>query len=128
MSSAFPVNKNRLPSNIALSPDGDATWSLPRHIGLKMDMEIALLGDRFDAERALELGLINRVVAPEQLAARPAKALAHTTALLNRSLETSIEAQLLPEQNCFIDCATHPDVTEGLATFFERRQAVYRWG
>jgi len=35
-----------------------------------MVMEIALLGDRFDAERALELGLINRVVAPEQLAAK----------------------------------------------------------
>ena len=86
-----------------------------------------MLDDRFDTERALELGLINRVVAPEQLAARPAKALAHTKALLlNRSLETSIEAQLLAEQNCFIDCATHPDFTEGLATFFERRQAVYR--
>ena len=70
MSSAFPVNRNRLPSNIVLSPDGDATWSLPRHIGQKMIMEIALLGDRFDAERALELGLINRVVAPEQLAAK----------------------------------------------------------
>jgi len=49
-------------SNIALSPDGGATWSLPRHVGTKRAMEIALLGDRFDAIRALDLGLVNRVV------------------------------------------------------------------
>ena len=124
-------------SNIALSPDGGATWSLPRHIGLKKAMEIALLGERFDAARAYELGLINRVVAPEQLeaetfklakklAARPAKALAHTKALLNQSLETSFETQLLAEQKFFFDCATHPDFAEGLASFFEKRKAVYR--
>ena len=45
-----------------------------------MVMETALLDDRFDTETALELGLINRVVAPEQLTAKPAKALAHTKA------------------------------------------------
>ena len=124
-------------SNIALSPDGGATWSLPRHIGLKKAMEIALLGERFDAARAHELGLINRVVAPEQLeaetfklakklAARPAKALAHTKALLNQSLETPFETQLLAEQYFFVDCATHPDFAEGLASFFEKRKAVFR--
>ena len=36
-------------SNIALSPDGGATWSLPRQVGLKQAMEIALLGERFAA-------------------------------------------------------------------------------
>ena len=124
-------------SNIALSPDGGATWSLPRHIGLKKAMEIALLGEHFDATRASELGLVNRVVAPEQLetetfklakklAARPAKALAHTKALLNQSLETSFETQLLAEQNFFVDCATHPDFAEGLTSFFEKRKAIYR--
>ena len=41
-------------SNIALSPDGGATWSLPpRTVGMKRAMEIALLGDRFDAAQAL---------------------------------------------------------------------------
>ena len=48
-------------SNIALSPDDGATWSLPRHIGLKKAMEIALLDERFDTARANELGLVNRV-------------------------------------------------------------------
>ncbi len=54
-------------SNIALSPDGGATWSLPRHLGLKRAMEVALLGDRFDAGRAFDLGLVNRVVSRDLL-------------------------------------------------------------
>ena len=126
-------------SAIALSPDGGATWSLPRHVGLKRAMEIALLGERFAASRALELGLVNRLVEAEQLdfearklarrlAAGPALALARTKALLNASvsaLPDSLEAQLLAEQRAFVDCAAHPDFAEGLAAFFEKRRAVY---
>ena len=126
-------------SSIALSPDGGATWSLPRHVGLKRAMEIALLGERFDALRALELGLVNRVVEGAQLdvdtqklaqrlAAGPALALARTKALVNASaaaLADSLETQLLAEQRAFVDCAAHPDFAEGLAAFFEKRRAVY---
>lgn len=122
--------------NIALSPDGGATWSLARHVGLKRAMEIALLGDRFDVARAYELGLVNRRVAPaelsgqaQQLARRlangPALALAQTKALLNQSNDTTLEAQLLAEQRCFADCAAHPDFVEGLGAFFEKRRPVY---
>ena len=123
-------------SNIALSPDGGATWSLARHVGLKRAMEIALLGERFDASRAYQLGLVNRLLAPEQLASEvqqlarrlacgPGLALARTKALLNQSFDHSLEAQLLAEQCCFADCAAHPDFAEGLAAFFEKRRPVY---
>lgn len=123
-------------SNIALSPDGGATWSLPRQVGLKQAMEIALLGDRFDAARALELGLVNRVVPlaeldastlklAQRLAAGPAEALARTKALLNRSLDNSLETQLVAEQRSFAACGAHPDFGEGLAGFFEKRKPVY---
>jgi 2-(1,2-epoxy-1,2-dihydrophenyl)acetyl-CoA isomerase len=126
-------------SNIALSPDGGATWSLPRQVGLKQAMEIALLGERFDAARARELGLVNRVVPLEQLESEAMKlairlaggsagALARTKALINQSSGKSLEAQLLDEQASFTDCATHPDFSEGLAGFFERRKPVYRKG
>jgi 2-(1,2-epoxy-1,2-dihydrophenyl)acetyl-CoA isomerase len=118
--------------HIALSPDGGATWSLPRQVGLKQAMEIALLGDRFDASRARELGLINRVVPLEELAAEseklaqrlatgPAEALARTKALLNQSLEQTLETQLVAEQHAFAACGVHPDFSEGLAAFFEKR-------
>jgi 2-(1,2-epoxy-1,2-dihydrophenyl)acetyl-CoA isomerase len=126
-------------SNIALSPDGGATWSLPRQVGLKQAMEIALLGDRFDATRARELGLVNRVVPlaqltdetealAQRLAAGPAAALARTKALLNQSLDTALEAQLHAEQRAFAACGAHPDFNEGLAAFFERRKASYDRG
>jgi 2-(1,2-epoxy-1,2-dihydrophenyl)acetyl-CoA isomerase len=83
--------------HIGISPDGGATWSLPRLVGAKRAAEIALLGDRFDAHQALEWGLVNRVVAQEavfdtaltlakRLADGPRQALAATRALLQRSL------------------------------------------
>lgn len=123
-------------SNIALSPDGGATWSLPRHIGMKRAMEVALLGDRFDARRALELGLINRVVPKgvleqesmalaARLAAGAAEALARTKALLDQSFDNPFEDQLLAEQRCFVECASEADFAEGLAAFFAKRKPVF---
>ncbi len=47
---------------IGTSPDGGSSYHLPRIVGLRKAMEIALLGDRFDAETALRLGLVNWVV------------------------------------------------------------------
>ena len=123
-------------SNIALSPDGGATWTLPRLVGLKKAMEIALLGERFDAACAKDLGLINRLVPldqlqsetrkmAERLASGPSAALAQTKALLNQAFDHSFDDQLLAEQRFFVDCATHPDFAEGLAGFFEKRRPVF---
>jgi 2-(1,2-epoxy-1,2-dihydrophenyl)acetyl-CoA isomerase len=122
--------------HIALSPDGGATWSLPRQVGLKQAMEIALLGDRFDATRARELGLINRLVPlaelpaetlklAQRLAAGPAEALGRTKALINQSLDNSLPAQLLAEQRAFAACGAHADFSEGLAAFFEKRKGQF---
>ncbi|MDR2507941.1 MAG: enoyl-CoA hydratase/isomerase family protein [Candidatus Accumulibacter sp.] len=123
-------------SNIALSPDGGSSWTLPRLAGLKKAMEIALLGERFDAAQAREMGLVNRLCPAGQLdeeaeklarrlALGPAKALAKTKALINRSFDVSFKEQLLAEQRSFVDCAAHPDFAEGLAGFFEKRKPVY---
>ena len=49
--------------HLGVSPDGGSTFQLPRAVGNKRAMEIALLGDRFDAATAERWGLINRVVA-----------------------------------------------------------------
>jgi 2-(1,2-epoxy-1,2-dihydrophenyl)acetyl-CoA isomerase len=120
-------------SNIALSPDGGATWSLPRTVGIKRSMEIALLGDRFDAAQALAWGLVNRVVPGDELmpqaerlaqrlAAGPAEALASTKSLINASLNTSLAEQLHGEQRAFAACGVNADFGEGLAAFFEKRR------
>ena len=122
--------------NIALSPDGGATWSLPRTVGMKRAMEIALLGDRFDARQALEWGMVNRVVAvaellpqAEALAARlaagPVEALAHTKRLINTSFNATLAEQLHSEQRAFAASGVNPDFAEGLAAFFEKRPARF---
>jgi 2-(1,2-epoxy-1,2-dihydrophenyl)acetyl-CoA isomerase len=122
--------------NIALSPDGGATWSLPRTVGMKRAMEIALLGDRFDAQQALAWGMVNRVLPAgdllaeaEKLAVRlangPAEALAHTKRLINDSLNASLAEQLHAEQRAFAASGVNSDFGEGLAAFFEKRPARF---
>ena len=123
-------------SNIALSPDGGATWSLPRTVGMKRAMEIALLGDRFDAGQAMAWGMLNRVVPTTELlpqatklarrlAAGPTEALASTKRLLNDSLGNSLAEQLHAEQRAFAACGVNPDFSEGLAAFFEKRRPAF---
>src|SRR6516164_5888028 len=53
--------------HLGTSPDGGMTATLPHIVGLKHAAELMLLGDRFDAERALALGLVNRVVSADAL-------------------------------------------------------------
>jgi 2-(1,2-epoxy-1,2-dihydrophenyl)acetyl-CoA isomerase len=119
--------------NIALSPDGGATWSLPRAVGMKRAAEIALLGDRFDAAQALAWGLVNRVVPASELQAQaealatrlaggPREALASTKQLLNASLTSTLAEQLHAEQRAFAACGVNPDFGEGLAAFFDKRR------
>lgn len=122
--------------HIALSPDGGATWMLPRLVGMKKAAEIALLGDRFDAAAARDLGLINQVVPAgeldaavarlaQKLASGPQEALARTKALLQQSFETAFAEQLADEQRDFAACAALPDFDEGLAAFFDKRPARF---
>ena len=99
--------------NIATSPDGSGTYFLPRLVGLKTAMEIALLGDRFDATRAQARGLVNFVVPQADLAAEtanlaarlasgPTHAIANTKALLNASLSRDLEAQLAADPDAIV--------------------------
>jgi len=122
---------------IGTSPDGGSSYHLPRLVGLRKAMEIALLGERFDAETAHRLGLVNWVVPgadleveTAKLAARlaggPGHALAETKALLNASFDNQLEAQLALEAESFTSCATTRDFAEGVTAFVEKRSPKFQ--
>lgn len=124
-------------SAIGVSPDGGSTFALPRLVGLKKAAEIALLAERFDAATAERLGLVNKVVPASELEAATAKLAARlangptavygrTKALLQRSLDNPLEAQLQREAEAFAQSATEPDFAEGIRAFIEKRKPTFK--
>ena len=122
---------------IGTSPDGGSTFALPRIVGQKKALELALLGERFDAATAERLGLVNRVVPSAsldqetarlaaRLAAGPTAVYGRTKALLNASLQNSLESQLQREAECFAQSASEPDFREGIAAFIEKRAPRFK--
>ncbi len=123
-------------SRIGTSPDGGSTHFLPRIIGTRKTMELALLPDVFGAAQALNLGLVNWVV-PEgsleeetlkiaqRLAAGPTHAYANTKALVNATFDRTMDQQLDAEVKAFANCAAGPDFKEGVTAFVEKRKPAF---
>ncbi len=121
---------------IGASPDGGSTWALPRIVGMKRAMELALLGDRFTAADALAMGLANRVVPDAELdaataalaarlAAGPAQTLARTKRLLQDSPGNDLDAQLDAEEVAFLDGVAGREFEEGVRAFVEKRRPEF---
>lgn len=120
-------------SRIAASPDGGSTYFLPRLIGVRRALEMALLSDTFDAHTAREIGLVNWVVPAAELAAEtekiagrlasgPTVAYGETKALVNQSFDNTLERQLEAEAQAFARCARTADLAEGVTAFVEKRK------
>jgi 2-(1,2-epoxy-1,2-dihydrophenyl)acetyl-CoA isomerase len=123
-------------SRIGVSPDGGSTWFLPRVVGMKRATELVMLSDTLGAAAALDLGLVNRVVAPAELAiesarivarfaAGPTQAWARAKRLINQSFTTPIGPHLDDEIACFAECAATSDFREGVTAFVEKRAPVF---
>jgi 2-(1,2-epoxy-1,2-dihydrophenyl)acetyl-CoA isomerase len=123
-------------TRLGLVPDGGATWLLPRLIGLARARELALLGERLSAEKALSWGLIHRTVDDETVLdealvlanrlSRGPKALALTRKLFWESSQHSFEEQLKREQAAQSVAGATTDFREGLAAFFEKRDPHFK--
>jgi 2-(1,2-epoxy-1,2-dihydrophenyl)acetyl-CoA isomerase len=123
--------------NIGTSSDCSTSWALPRLVGMRKAMEIALLGETFDAAEALRLNLVNRVVPAadlqaetqklaQRLADGPPLALGRLKRLVRESFDRDLQAQLDAEAEGFASCAATADFAEGVAAFFEKRPAHYQ--
>jgi 2-(1,2-epoxy-1,2-dihydrophenyl)acetyl-CoA isomerase len=119
-------------AGIGASCDVSGSWQLPRLVGLRRALEIALLSETLHADEALRLGLVNRVVAAadlqaetlalaQRLAAGPTLAYGRLKRLLRQSLDNALPAQLDAERDAFRASAGTADFAEGLAAFFAKR-------
>jgi 2-(1,2-epoxy-1,2-dihydrophenyl)acetyl-CoA isomerase len=120
----------------SLVPDGATARLLPRIIGYSRAREFLLLGQTIDADEALALRMVTRVVADDalvgaaeaiaqELATMPTVALGYTKQLLNRSFELDLESFLFEERMIQAMVSTTVDKAEGLSAFRERRPAQY---
>ncbi len=118
--------------NVGLVPDGGSTTTVPVRIGAARAAEMAMLGERVGAAKALEWGLINRVVPDDDLdqsatlllahlAHGPTKAYANIKRLLNRTLYPELAGQLDAEAMAQKDQGQTADFVEGVLAFAEKR-------
>lgn len=123
-------------AKIGTTPDGGSSWALPRIVGTRKAMEIALLSDVFGADEALRLGLVTRVVPADRvaeegmafarkLASGPTAALARTKALIQGAGTATLPEQLEREREAFLASARTRDFAEGRAAFMGKRPPAF---
>jgi enoyl-CoA hydratase/carnithine racemase len=123
-------------SNVGLSPDGGATWSLARALPRTAVSEILMLGSRVQTQQLQQLGLINRATEPgqalgtalelaEQLGQRAPNVLASLKGLIAQAQQTAWEAQLGAERDAFVANLHHANGLEGIDAFLNKRKPNY---
>jgi 2-(1,2-epoxy-1,2-dihydrophenyl)acetyl-CoA isomerase len=119
-----------------LSIDGGGTYSLPKLVGIAKALEIAALDESILPGKALEIGLINRMVNDDELIPESEKLISKILSiplfsfgwskqLLYNSFDNTFESQLEQERIGLSTCAKHKDGLEGIQAFVEKRKPKY---
>ncbi|WP_436774107.1 enoyl-CoA hydratase/isomerase family protein [Yinghuangia sp. YIM S09857] len=119
-----------------LIPDGGSAYLLPRLVGPQKAKELMFFGDDLPAAEALRIGVVNKVVAAdeleatvrewaERLATGPTRAYAITKRLVNRSLDSDRATSFGEEADSVELNMTTRDANEGVASLMERRKPEY---
>jgi len=122
--------------NIGLMPDGGSTLFVPATVGKARAFQMAMLGERIEAQRALDWGLINAVHPDDrlmdeanglvaQLATGPTRSYAGTKKALNKMLYPDMSGQLDLEAELQHALARSKDFMEGVGAFVEKRDAQF---
>jgi len=123
-------------SSVGLSPDGGATWNLPRALPRQLATEIMWLGGKTSAARLHELGVVNRVTPSgqsltaalelaEQLNQRAPNALASIKELIESSADHTMPDQLQLEQQHFVSNLFHANGQIGIQAFLDKAKPRY---
>ncbi len=122
---------------LGIIPGGGGTQRMPRLIGEGRAMELILTGDMISAEEAERLGLVNHVVAPEELESKTMEiankiaemspvALRMAKQAVKNAARTDLRAGLEAELDLFALCFASEDKEEGVRAFIEKRQPQFR--
>jgi 2-(1,2-epoxy-1,2-dihydrophenyl)acetyl-CoA isomerase len=122
--------------NIGLMPDGGSTLFVPAAVGKARAFQMALLGERVSAERALDWGLVNWVHPDDRLmdeaealatklAKGPTRSYAGSKRALNRMIYPDLDGQLDLEAEIQHELARTDDFLEGVGAFVEKREASF---
>ncbi|MFM8757403.1 MAG: oxepin-CoA hydrolase, alternative type [Limnohabitans sp.] len=123
-------------SSIALSPDGGGSWSLTHALPRQLTTELLMGGERMDADRLHQLGVVNRLCDPgqalpmaldwsAQLGERAPNALASVKELVNEASHHSLSAHLDLERAHFVRNLHHPHAAVGIQAFLHKQRPVY---
>lgn len=123
--------------NVGLVLDSGSSFFLPRVVTAPRAFEMATMGSKITAQQALEWGMVNRVVAEEELdnmvdeiagyyEKAPTKAIALMKKMLNKSTVSDLNTMLEYEAWCQEIAGNSDDYKEGVAAFNEKRKPVFK--
>ncbi len=123
--------------NLGLIPGYAGSQRLPRLVGRGVALEILLTGDMISAQRAYEIGLVNRVVPAAELlndarkiarilASKAPIAVRYILEAVHHGLDGSLDAGQFLETSLFGAIASSADMKEGTRAFLEKRNAVWQ--
>lgn len=121
---------------LGLIPGMGGTQRLARLVGLGIARELIYSGEQISAQRAYEIGLVNRLFPAEQLmeeatkfalklASLPSHALKMAKVATNYGYDQSLDNGLMLETQSFAHCWSHPNLEEGVSAFLEKRKANF---
>ena len=122
---------------LGITPGFGGTQRLPRIVGTANAMELILTAQTINAARALEIGLVSHVYAPEELmdkamelanaiAANAQVAVRQSKAAIRRGLQTDMTTGAAHESEAFGLCFATEDQKEGMAAFLGKRKAEFK--
>jgi len=124
-------------SSIALSPDGGGSWSLTRAMPRQLASELLLLGERINAQRLYDFGIVNRIVESgcalehalelaQRINARAPNAMQSIKELIHDADTQNLTHHLAQERDQFVKNLHHDNAGIGISAFLNKEKPSYK--